>query len=95
MIYISGKITGTSDYLQRFQNAENYLISLGYDVINTAKVNNQLPKNTTYQQYMDMSLCMLKMCDTIYMLKCWEDSKGAKVEYDFAMKNKYLIIMEV
>lgn len=94
MIYISGKITGTDDYLYRFGRAEKQLMSMGYDVINPARVNNQLPTNTTYQQYMKMSMCMLQMCDTIYMLKGWEDSNGAMLEYNYAKNNKYKIIKE-
>lgn len=94
MIYISGKITGTNDYLERFNRAESKLIDLGYDVINPALVNSMLPKTATYQQYIKMSLCMLEMCDTIYMLKDWEDSKGARLEYEYAKANGYKIIYE-
>ena len=93
MIYISGKITGTDDYLFRFNKVEKEL-ELEYDVINPAKVNNELPESTTYQQYMKMSLCMLEMCDTIYMLKGWKDSKGARLEHEYAKANNYVIIYE-
>lgn len=40
MVYISGKITGTKDYLERFETVEHDLILQGYDVINPAKANN-------------------------------------------------------
>lgn len=94
MIYISGKISGTNDYLERFNRAESKLIDLGYDVINPALVNSMLPKNTTYQQYMKMSLCMLEMCDTIYMIDGWKNSPGAKLEHEYAKLNNYLIIYD-
>lgn len=94
-IYISGKITGTTDYNQRFNNAELYLMNHSYcDIINPALVNSMLPTNTTYQEYMKMSLCMLSMCDTIYMLKDWKDSKGAKLEHEYAKVHNYNIIYE-
>ena len=91
-IYISGKITGTTDYIQRFESAEKALSK--YIVINPAKVNAQLPKETVWEEYMKMSMCMLKMCNAIYMLKGWEDSKGAGLEYEFAKSNNYKIFFE-
>lgn len=91
-IYISGKITGTTDYIQRFERAEKALSK--YIVINPAKVNAQLPKETTWEEYMKMSMCMLKMCNAIYMLKGWEDSKGAELEHEFAKSKNYKIFFE-
>ena len=91
-IYISGKITGTTDYIKRFERAEKALSN--YIVINPAKVNAQLPKETTWEEYMKMSMCMLKMCDAIYMLKGWKDSKGAILEYEFAKSKNYKIFFE-
>ena len=35
-IYISGPITGTSDYMKRFEKAEKELTENGYSVINPA-----------------------------------------------------------
>lgn len=94
MIYISGKITGTDDYLQRFEIAEKHLNTMNItDVINPAKVNSYLPE-LSYSQYIKMSLCMLEMCDTIYMLKNWENSIGAKLEWEFAKANNYKIMYE-
>lgn len=94
MIYISGKITGTDDYLQRFERAEKHLNTMNItDVINPAKVNSYLPE-LSYNQYIKMSLCMLEMCDTIYMLKDWENSVGAKLEWEFAKANNYKIMYE-
>ena len=43
-IYISGPITGTSDYMKRFEKAEKELTENGYSVINPAKVNAMLPE---------------------------------------------------
>lgn len=83
-VYISGPITGTENYMERFEKAEKELTDRGYSVINPAKVNAQLPDDTTYGEYMKMSLTMLDMCDYIYMLAGWENSKGACLEYQYA-----------
>lgn len=79
-IYISGAITGTTDYMERFAQTEADLKKAGYEVVNPAKVNVQLPESTSYDDYMKMSLCMLETCDYIYMLRGWQDSKGANME---------------
>lgn len=93
-IYISGAISGTDDYMERFAKAENELIKKGYSVINPAKVNAQLPKDTTHEEYMKISFCLLDMCDSIYMLKGWEHSLGANEEFLHAVKTNKIIIYE-
>ena len=83
-VYISGPITGTKDYLERFERIETSLSRQGMEVINPAKVNVNLPKSTTWEEYMRMSLCMLGMCDGIYMMEGWQQSRGASLEYAYA-----------
>jgi len=84
-VYISGPITGTRDYMERFAKAEDYFTSKGHEVINPAKINDNLPDSTTYDQYMAMDYVMLDMADAIYMMPGWEKSKGACIEYGYAM----------
>lgn len=83
-IYISGKITGTHDYMERFKKAEDILVKDGWSVINPAEICSHLPKSTTYKQYMEVDLLLLGMCDAIYMINGWESSEGAKVEHQYA-----------
>lgn len=93
-VYISGAITGTKDYMERFAKAEAELANRGYSVINPAAVNSRLPKDTLYEEYMNMSICMLDMCDVIYMLKGWEKSCGANREYGYALASDKIIMEE-
>lgn len=93
-IYISGKITGTDDYMERFAKAEKYLITKGYSVLNPAKVNAQMPSDTTYDEYMQIAVTMLQMADSIYMLKDWQNSNGAKIEHQIATMLKIDILFE-
>ena len=85
-VYISGPITGTKDYLERFERIETALglVHQGVEVINPAKVNANLPESTTWEEYMRISLCMLGMCDGIYMMEGWQQSRGATLEYAYA-----------
>lgn len=93
-VYISGKITGTTDYIERFQAAADRLKNDGYDVVNPAEINSHLPEGTTYEQYMEESIKLLQTCDCIYMLRGWEESKGAKREYHYAVEHNYIIRKE-
>lgn len=49
-IYISGKITGTTDYLNRFKEAEQHLKKAGHEVINPAELNLQFGTNRAWQR---------------------------------------------
>ncbi len=92
--YISGAITDTDDYMERFAKAEKELTEQGYSVVNPAKVNSQLPEDTSHEEYMKMSFCMLDMCDSIYMLKGFDYSCGANREYGYALAKDMIIMFE-
>lgn len=67
-VYISGPITGTDDYMERFAKVEEKLKKAGHSVMNPAKLNSVMPEDTTYEEYMRMSFAMLDMCGAIYMM---------------------------
>lgn len=94
-VYISGPITGTIDYMERFAEAQKELEAKGYEVVNPALINSNLPKCTTWDEYMRVSLVLLDLCDAIYMLKGWADSNGASLEYFTAKKSRIKIIEEL
>ena len=78
-IYIAGKITGTTDYLERFARAEEWLNQHGYQgmVINPAKISNGLPpESTTYKDYIHIGLQCWKLA---MQYSCWKGGKKALV----------------
>ena len=83
-VYISGAITGTEGYLQKFAKAEKYFTDKGFTVINPAKISAELPGNTTHAEYMELSLVLLKMADGIALFPDWEHSTGATLEKCYA-----------
>ena len=93
-VYISGAITGTKDYMERFSKAEEMIRNSGYVPVNPAKVNAQMPDGTKYGTYMEMSHVMLKSCDVVYMLNGWERSNGARSEFALAIVHKKTIVFE-
>lgn len=92
-VYLSGPITGVKNYKENFAAAEEKMKKMGFDVINPAAFNRVLPE-MGYEEYMDIDLKLLAMCDVIYMLKDWEKSRGANREYGFALGADITIIQE-
>lgn len=87
-LYIAGKITGLdyNDALAKFAKAADVLRSLGHDPINPMAENgldsdgNEHP----WAEYMKRDIPHLLNCDGIYLLPCWADSKGARLERHIA-----------
>ena len=83
-IYISGKITGLplETAKDNFKNAELYLISRDYQVVNPMSLPHN--HNQTWLEYMKEDIKALLECDGIYMLVGWQESKGACIEFNLA-----------
>lgn len=80
-IYIAGPMTGIDDLGRTaFNAAESYLSYKGWTVINPAC----LPIGLKPTAYMPICLAMLDAADVVCMLKGWETSKGACLEYHYA-----------
>ncbi len=92
--YISGAISGTEDYMERFQEAEDRLKKQGIQVVNPTKFNGLLPPDLTYEEYMKLDFALIDMCGCIYMMKGWEYSPGASRELSYAGAKKYKVLFE-
>lgn len=91
-VYISGAITGTDDFMERFKAVEDRLKAEGVSVINPAHANSYMPEDTAYEEFMQLSFCLLDMCGAIYMMDGWEKSCGANREYRYALaKGKHIL----
>jgi hypothetical protein len=84
-ILLSGKISKSKNYIERFAYYENELRIAGFTVINPAK--NKYPKNIKglsdkdiWNYFMKQSLPKLMASDYIYLLSGWIFSKGARFE---------------
>lgn len=83
-VYISGPITGLpyEEVEKAFSEAETRLQEQGYEVVNP--LNNGLPRESTWNEHMRADLKLLLDCDAIYLLKGYQNSKVAMIEYDLA-----------
>jgi hypothetical protein len=82
--YVSGKITGL-DYSmveQTFAYHCAIVESMGFKAINPINIK---PLFKTWFWYMVSDLFVLTFCDYVYFMANWKDSRGATIEYKYAM----------
>ena len=91
-IYISGAITSNPNYKEDFERAEKKLKADGYEVINPTMV--ELPTSCTHADYMKVDFALLDLSDGIYLLSNYEQSKGACMEYGYALAKDKIILFE-
>lgn len=91
-IYIAGKITGLKNFKELSKEAEDYLLSQGHLVMNPSV----LPAGFEHDEYMKICYSMIDVCDQIFMLSNWKESKGAKLEHEYATAStKNILYQEV
>ena len=91
--FISGPMTDIEDFNRpRFNDTESKLIRLGFSVFNPSWL--LVDKEWTHEDVMPVDLAALSRCDILVQLEGWENSKGAKKEYDYAVANRISIITE-
>ena len=81
-MYVAGQITGDKNYKEKFRNASRKLIKCGYEVFSPAVLPNY--PDVSHEDYMHICKAMIDVCDAVYFLKDWQQSEGAKVEFDYA-----------
>lgn len=98
-VFISGKITGLEecDWRKKFsEGAYKLMLQHGYrleDIIAPSRLK-EVFLGLDYEQYMRIDLTLLDMCDTIYMLDNYKDSRGAQRELAYAIEQNKKIIWE-
>lgn len=82
-IYIAGPMSGLQDFNRpAFHAVAAKLTDRGHTVLNPAT----LPGGLTQAQYMDICCAMLRCAQTVFMLRGWEQSAGARAERALAEK---------
>ena len=98
-IYIAGPMNGLpGNNFSKFFDAEARLISDGWDPINPSRfsgVFGERPKEKMLDACCAAERAAIPHCDAIYLLKGWENSKGAKRELAVALQHNLEVIVEV
>lgn len=93
-IYIAGMITGLplEPCKYKFEQAEQHLRLLGANPINPLKLG--IPEHFTFAESKPHNFKALRQCHAIFMLKCWNDSRGAREELKEAMRLNLVVFFE-
>ena len=97
-IYISGPISGRPPAAHDFRLADDLLSEKGYSVLNPMHIKDPGIKYTTSEEiwayYMREAIPMLLQADYVYMLRHWENSRGARMEFNLASELNIPVIFE-
>lgn len=76
--YISGQISNNSDYKADFERGEMWLRLHGYEAVNPTKCCEC--EFFSYADFFKTDLALLQVCDGIFVLDNWRNSRGAQTE---------------
>ena len=95
-VYVSGKITGLDEEkaINKFMESVWMLRSQGCKVMSPHVLIDC--KDFEHEDYIHVCYAMIDVCDAIFMQKDWQDSKGARLELQYASDwHKQIIYEEV
>lgn len=81
-IYISGKISGTTDFRERFKEAEKKIIDAGHEAVNPVELLHE--HDLSWESYMKEDIKAMMDCDAVFMIGDWNQSEGARIEHNLA-----------
>lgn len=92
--YISGPMTGyPNENKPAFYEAARKLREAGYRVYNPAQLSDEHP-GWAYDRYLEIDLIEMEYCDRVLMLSGWQQSCGARAEYQRALELGLTIVEE-
>ena len=93
-VYIAGKVTGLekAEIFKKFYESGKQLKEQGYTVMSPAVL--ALNEGFDHSDYMHICYAMIDVCDAVYMQKDWQQSKGARMELQYAKDSKKQILYE-
>jgi hypothetical protein len=84
-VYIAGKITGLpkEEVQSKFNNITSRLTDMGYTVVNPAV---SLEEERNWRDAVRSDIKKMLECDEVHLLPDWQESRGAQLERDIALR---------
>lgn len=85
-IYLSGPITGTNDFKERFSETERKIRKAFPQavILNPVDFCSDIPAGSKHAVYMKKCLQVLATASNIYFMPGWTDSKGCLIEAEYS-----------
>lgn len=84
-IFIAGKVSGlpTDQVQNKFNRAAQELSEMGYQVITPASL---YDRAKSWEEVTRDNIRYMLDCDEIHLLPCWQESRGAQLEREIALR---------
>lgn len=84
-VYVAGKVTGLpkEQVKTKFNQITSKLNGLGYQVVNPVAITNDVP---SWDDALRNDIKKMLECDELHMLPDWQESRGAQLERDIAIR---------
>lgn len=95
-IYVAGKITGCdkAEVLAKFGHAAAMLRAKGHAVFVPTCLPDYGEDKVSHSDYMHICRAMIDVCDAVYFLRDWKESRGATEEHSYAKERRKLLSFE-
>lgn len=92
-VFISGPMSGYDNYnFPAFYAAEEKFKAQGYEVVNPARLFENVEVIPSWEECMRITLRGLIECSAIHILDGWEFSRGASIEVSLASQLGYKVV---
>lgn len=97
-VYLSGPISGTDNYVERFAKAEHRVRSFFEEADGMPIVMNPVDISICcpflrWDEYMKIDEVVLSSCDTVVLLPGWADSEGSRQEFQWAKEKGKMVYL--
>lgn len=84
-IFIAGKVTGLplDQVKDKFDRVAGELADLGYKVVTPASLHEE---SKSWEEVTRDNIRYMLDCDEVHFLPCWQESRGAQLERDIAIR---------